>query len=201
MPVWGELRALIGGIGGGPEIGDGRYDGIADSILAVMSFALLAHHTAAPAFNGLFYATAATIIPVLFLALVVLGPAYRKVLHSIWITFRAVLPDLLDFKAAPPRPFFPENPGRTVVVTWAVVAIVIRLLIALSLALVLAFRIAIIAAGGYGELLAVYALYVSAARPGQHAAHRPRRDHAPGHPHSHRATGYLPHKRVQPGIR
>ena len=44
-------------------------------------------------------------------------------------------------------------------VTFAVVATVIRLLIALSLALVLAFGIAIIAAGGYGELLAVYALY------------------------------------------
>jgi hypothetical protein len=35
------------------------------------SLALLAHgaRAAAPAFNGLFYATAATIIPVLFLAL------------------------------------------------------------------------------------------------------------------------------------
>ena len=177
----------------------GRYDGIAESMLAVMSFGLLAQHTAAPAFNGLFYATAATIMPVLFLALVVLGPAYRKVLHSIWITFLAAFSDLLDFKAATPPGLF-QNPGRAVVVTFAVVATVIRLLIALSLALVLAFGIAIIAAGGYGELLAVYALYQQH-RPGQHAAHRPRRDHAPGHPHSHRATGYLPHKRVPPGIR
>lgn len=124
-----------------------------------MSFALLACHTAAPAFNGLFYATAATIIPVLFLALVVLGPAYRKVLHSIWITFLAVFPDLLDFSGALPWPFSSENPRRAAVVTWAVVATVFRLLVALSLALVLAFGIAIIAAGGYGELLAVYALY------------------------------------------
>lgn len=136
----------------------GRYDGIAESMLAVMSFGLLAQHTAAPAFNGLFYATAATIMPVLFLALVVLGPAYRKVLHSIWITFLAAFSDLLDFKAATPPGLF-QNPGRAVVVTFAVVATVIRLLIALSLALVLAFGIAIIAAGGYGELLAVYALY------------------------------------------
>jgi len=41
--------------------------------------------TAAPAFNGLFYATTATIIPVLFLALAVSGPAYRKELHDIWL--------------------------------------------------------------------------------------------------------------------
>ena len=56
----------------------GRYDGIAESMLAVMSFGLLAQHTAAPAFNGLFYATAATIMPVLFLALVVQDPHTAK---------------------------------------------------------------------------------------------------------------------------
>jgi hypothetical protein len=128
-------------------------------MLAVMSFALLADHTEVLGFNGMFYATAATVIPVFFLALVVLGPAYRKVLHGIWIITGDVFPDLLHPTGRPPWPFSAENPGRMVVVTWAVVETVIRLLVALSLALVLAFGMAIIAAGGYGELLAVYALY------------------------------------------
>jgi hypothetical protein len=37
---------------------------------------------AAPAFNGLFYATAATIIPVLFLAIAVQGPLYGDLLKA-----------------------------------------------------------------------------------------------------------------------
>jgi hypothetical protein len=48
------------------------------------SLALLAHATRAadPAFNGLFYATAATVIPVLFLAIAVQGFAYQQVLQA-----------------------------------------------------------------------------------------------------------------------
>jgi hypothetical protein len=43
------------------------------------SLALVAHctHTAAPAFNGLFYATTATILPVLFLAITLQGRQYE----------------------------------------------------------------------------------------------------------------------------
>jgi hypothetical protein len=55
------------------------------SILAAMSsLATLAHAAAppAPAFNGLFYATAATIIPVLFLAIAVQGPLYGDLLKA-----------------------------------------------------------------------------------------------------------------------
>lgn len=37
---------------------------------------------AAPAFNGLFYATAATVIPVLFLAFAVQGRAWQKMLQT-----------------------------------------------------------------------------------------------------------------------
>jgi hypothetical protein len=49
-------------------------------VLAAMSSLATLGHAAAPAppaFNGLFYATAATIIPVLFLALAVQGTAYQ----------------------------------------------------------------------------------------------------------------------------
>jgi hypothetical protein len=48
------------------------------------SLALLAHPAshAAPAFNGLFYATVATVIPVLFLALAVQGSTYRELVKS-----------------------------------------------------------------------------------------------------------------------
>jgi hypothetical protein len=40
----------------------------------------LAHHQAAQPFNGLFYATAAAVIPVLFLALVLQG-SFHKILE------------------------------------------------------------------------------------------------------------------------
>ena len=43
---------------------------------------------AAPAFNGLFYATAATIIPVLFLAIAVQGPLYGDLLKASAATLR-----------------------------------------------------------------------------------------------------------------
>jgi hypothetical protein len=46
-------------------------------MLAAMSSLTLAH-TAAPAFNGLYYATVATIIPVLFLALAIQGNDYEE---------------------------------------------------------------------------------------------------------------------------
>lgn len=48
------------------------------------SFALAAHATraAAPPFNGLFYATAATVIPVLFLAVAVQGRMYEDLLKA-----------------------------------------------------------------------------------------------------------------------
>lgn len=41
-----------------------------------------AGHTKAPPFNGLFYATAATIIPVLFLAIAVQGPMYASLIKA-----------------------------------------------------------------------------------------------------------------------
>jgi hypothetical protein len=50
-----------------------------------MTLASLAHEAtkAAPAFNGLFYATAATIIPVLFLAVAVQGRTYESLLTTL----------------------------------------------------------------------------------------------------------------------
>lgn len=59
-------------------------------LAAMSSLASLAHEarTAAPAFNGLFYATAATIIPVLFLAIAVQGPLYGDLLKASGTTLR-----------------------------------------------------------------------------------------------------------------
>jgi hypothetical protein len=59
-------------------------------LAAMSSLASLAHeaHTVAPAFNGLFYATAATIIPVLFLAIAVQGPLYGDLLKASGATLR-----------------------------------------------------------------------------------------------------------------
>ncbi len=52
--------------------------------LAALTYAA---RTTAPAFNGLFFATAATIIPVLFLALAVQGRGYENVLE--YLKFQA----------------------------------------------------------------------------------------------------------------
>jgi hypothetical protein len=51
---------------------------------AGISLAFLADgaHAATPAFNGLFYATVATIIPVLYLAVAIQGTAYQNLLRS-----------------------------------------------------------------------------------------------------------------------
>src|SRR5580704_3737719 len=59
-------------------------------LAAMSSLASLAHEarTAAPEFNGLFYATAATIIPVLFLAIAVQGPLYGDLLKTSAATLR-----------------------------------------------------------------------------------------------------------------
>jgi hypothetical protein len=48
------------------------------------SLGFLAHtaHAAAPVFNGLFYATIATVIPVLYIALAVQGNAYEPFLRA-----------------------------------------------------------------------------------------------------------------------
>jgi hypothetical protein len=52
-------------------------------LAGMSSLALLAHHhPASPAFNGLFYGTAATLIPVFFLALAVQGGLYETLLRG-----------------------------------------------------------------------------------------------------------------------
>lgn len=52
------------------------------------TLALLAHHAAAPAFNTAFYATAATVIPVLFLAIAVQGRGYDALVKAFGAAFR-----------------------------------------------------------------------------------------------------------------
>jgi len=100
------------------------------------SLAALAHTAAAPAFNGLFYATAATVIPVLFLAIAVQGNAYETLLRAWQITFRLVLGAAF----------------RGISLGFFVSALAFY-----GLLILLGF--AIVATGGYGELFAVYALY------------------------------------------
>jgi hypothetical protein len=53
-----------------------------------MSLEALSHATTAPAFNGLFYATAAAVLPVLFLAIAVQGCIHEDLLKP----FHAVEP-------------------------------------------------------------------------------------------------------------
>jgi hypothetical protein len=67
-----------------------------------MSYALAIHANAAaaPAFNGLFYATAATVIPVLFLALAVQGDALTDVLRG---TARIFGRSLARYRALSPK--------------------------------------------------------------------------------------------------
>jgi hypothetical protein len=67
-----------------------RNRAVTAMLAAMSSLASLAHgaRVAAPAFNGLFYATAATIIPVLFLAIAVQGPLYGDLLKASDATLR-----------------------------------------------------------------------------------------------------------------
>jgi hypothetical protein len=101
------------------------------------SLAKLAHAAvpAPPAFNGLFYATAATIIPVLFLALAVQGPAYQRVFRAGMVTFAGVTAD-----------------GRRRTVLARTVNFVAAYLLATLIS-------ATLFAGAAGELIAIYALY------------------------------------------
>jgi hypothetical protein len=80
-----------------------RVTGTATAMLAAMSslaFLTYGARAAAPAFNGLFYATAATIIPVLFLAIAVQGPLYSDLLKA----FDAVLRRFREHKAGSSSP-------------------------------------------------------------------------------------------------
>jgi hypothetical protein len=95
-------------------------------------------------FSPDFYVTAATVIPVLFLALAVRAPAYQGALHSFWASC---------YK------WFNLIRRRRDSRLWWWGRVVISAIVALILVFLLAFGIAIVAAGGYGELLAVYALY------------------------------------------
>lgn len=50
----------------------------------------LAHSNAAPPFNGLFYATVATVIPVLFLAIALQGGTYRQLMDAHSLKFALI---------------------------------------------------------------------------------------------------------------
>lgn len=49
---------------------------------AMISLVALTHAATAPAFNSLFFATAATMIPVLFLAIAVQGTTYQDLVKA-----------------------------------------------------------------------------------------------------------------------
>ena len=118
-------------------------------LAAMSSLASLAHaaRAAAPPFNGLFYATAATIIPVLFLAIAVQGPLYGDLLK----TSAATLRRFREHKAgsSPPR-------------------LVLRLWIGSVLASGAAVAILIVTVGG--EIEALVSLNVQRAYGDPHAA-------------------------------
>jgi hypothetical protein len=116
------------------------------SMSSLASLALGAH-AAAPAFNGLFYATAATIIPVLFLAIAVQGPLYGDLLKA----FDAALRRFREHKAgsSPPR-------------------LVLRLWIGSVLASSAAVAILIVTVGG--EIEALLSLNAQRAYGDPHAA-------------------------------
>jgi hypothetical protein len=118
-------------------------------LAAMSSLAFLAHEAraAAPAFNGLFYATAATIIPVLFLAIAVQGPLYGDLLKA----FDAALRRFREHKAG-------ASPRR----------LVLRLWIGSVLASSAAVAILIVTVGG--EVEALVSLNVQRAYGDPHAA-------------------------------
>jgi hypothetical protein len=98
---------------------------------AMTSLASLAHAVAAPAFNGLFYATTATIIPVLFLALTLQGTIFDRALRAYHSATKAA---------------FTSAPGWQSTAT-LFAASVLRMTLTL-----------ILLAGVGGEALAIYAL-------------------------------------------
>jgi hypothetical protein len=118
-------------------------------LAAMSSLASLAHEarTASPAFNGLFYATAATIIPVLFLAIAVQGPLYGDLLKA----FDAALRRFREHKAG-------ASPRR----------LVLRLWIGSVLASGAAVAILIVTVGG--EIEALLSLNAERAYGDPHAA-------------------------------
>jgi hypothetical protein len=121
-------------------------------LAAMSSLASLAHgaRAAAPAFNGLFYATAATIIPVLFLAIAVQGPLYG---------------DLLKASAAALRRFREHKAGSSPR------RLVLRLWIGSVLASSAAVAILIVTVGGeIGEIEALLSLNAQRAYGDPHAA-------------------------------
>jgi hypothetical protein len=99
------------------------------------SLASLTHATAAPAFNGLFYATAATIIPVFFLAITVQARGHENLLTNLASQYERLKSDKPD-KSSPKG------------------CIALIVFIALWVA-----AIGMLLYGIGGEILAIYALY------------------------------------------
>jgi tetratricopeptide (TPR) repeat protein len=128
-------------------------------LAAMTSLALLARSHAAPVLNTTFYATAALLIPVLFLAIAVQGNAFRQVINApgrlaadAAVTARGDL-DQLDAAR--------QNKILKLSAVWLKLE---ALRIAVWFLELAAFLI--MAAGAIGELLAVYALYQGHDQPG-----------------------------------
>jgi hypothetical protein len=115
------------------------------------SLALVAHHSAAatPAFNGGFYSTIATIIPVLFLAIAVQGTAYGTLVKAVAYgirLYRRVMP--VTSTVIKMSPLI----GAGVLGTWLALGLLALGLLVLVSALTLISGLA-------GEIIAVIALY------------------------------------------
>ncbi len=130
---------MLPGSHGGLTPQNGRWPYRNAAMLAAMtSLAVLAQNTGAapPAFNGLFYATIATIIPVFFLALAVQIPTFVRV-----------------FRAYQGLGHAPPSEQRT---RWQAFLSVVAMIVAALMQIVLG---AGVIAAGWGEMLAVYALH------------------------------------------
>jgi hypothetical protein len=100
-----------------------------------MTLALAAHTaTAAPAFDGTFFSTAATVIPVLFLALTLQGTLFARADSAYFRAIRIALEPATGFGWKATTIFF--------------AAMLLRLVLSL-----------VLLAGTWGEALAIYALY------------------------------------------
>jgi hypothetical protein len=126
--------------GPGPSCGNWLQPASDAGILAGMtSLASLTHAAAAaPAFNSTFYAVAATVIPVLFLAVAVQGRGYKNLMKAL---------DVMDQGSDPDIPL-----AKADAAIFAATAVLVTI------------ATLILAAAVLSEILAVYALYQQQAR-------------------------------------
>jgi hypothetical protein len=127
--------------------------------MAQMAVVASARVGASPAFNATFYATIATIIPVLYLALVVQGGGVDALLREALADLKAVWVNTLGlWKVVLKRGEAPQVP--TGVLVFAIITFPFMWAILVGVAVAMTIAACLIAvAGSVSELCALYALY------------------------------------------